>query len=142
MLSATSKIYLRGILIGLPHMLLAEAVLFANNVRDLKTDADAGIWNMAHGLGKKTQLRIYQVLIGGALFWTGLFFSPWVSGFTVSLCFWDANTCVAAFAKDAKEEFSKLPQKTALLVMKFGALLCTAILAEGEQSFFVQDSPL
>lgn len=49
----------RVLWIALPVGLLVDSILHANNTRDMKTDRQASILTMAHGLGKRLSVALY-----------------------------------------------------------------------------------
>jgi len=56
----------RALSASIPIGLLVAAVLLANNVRDVETDARAGVRTLAVILGRPRAVRLYQALLASA----------------------------------------------------------------------------
>jgi 1,4-dihydroxy-2-naphthoate polyprenyltransferase len=88
----TEEITTSAVLAAIPIGLLASAILVANNLRDVNSDATTGKATVAVRLGPKKTQSLYQVLLLGAYPWlvliAGVLDSPWplLAFLTLPLC--------------------------------------------------------
>jgi 1,4-dihydroxy-2-naphthoate octaprenyltransferase len=120
--STTNDIYPYSVPLGL----LTEAILHANNARDIKADSEAGATTLCTILGFQNSLLVYGLLLAGAY-----------AGVVYVSCYYHVG-CMAALLtvplaiglmKDfQKKDMQELPDKTAQTHLPFGILMTLGIL--------------
>jgi 1,4-dihydroxy-2-naphthoate octaprenyltransferase len=98
-------------------------ILHANNMRDVKSDGDAGFATLAGALGPGGALKFYYALIFLPYLFSLTLGSVWPPVF----CALSIPLAVKLYQRAAKGDFSPLVPETARLVAVFGLLLSAGL---------------
>lgn len=121
----------KALLLAVPVAMLVDAVLHANNIRDIENDRKCGIKTVAGALGEQKALNMYKILVYGAYAATVLLMAIGITGFFVLIVF--ASLPLAA-ANIKKIVSGKIPPDadalTAKLHSAFSVLLIAGLVME------------
>lgn len=107
-----------------PTGLLTEAILWANNARDIESDLSAGVYTMCRAIGFATSRLLFQLMTYGAyvacayLAWQRQAFGLLLPLLTLPLA---VKTC-SAF-QEGKAQMEDAPERSAQLHLPFGLLM-------------------
>ena len=126
-LATVQQVVAQAVLYSVPLGLLTVAILHANNARDEKEDAKAGLKTVAMMLGKEASLKYHKALVAGAYGIVVVLMA--VSGTSarqlyVLLCVPWALYLTRRFARGL---FHELPQAVAQHNLLFGVILTAAL---------------
>lgn len=121
----------------LPIGLITVAILHANNARDIRTDARAGIGTFAMAMGRKWSVAAYaiEVLLPFALLVVAIALKAVPAGalaaFVALPVAWKNTRTMARLNRDGEAAIATLDEATAQLQLIFSVLLCAAFLVTG-----------
>lgn len=122
-----------SVLISLPISCLVAAILYANNVRDIKHDQEAGVHTLAGRLGFSVAKKVYYILVFGAYGIVAVLVmlritSPWTLAVVLSLPKALGNFSIMKAAVSGKPGMiATLDVQTAQLHLVFGVLFAAAL---------------
>jgi 1,4-dihydroxy-2-naphthoate octaprenyltransferase len=111
----------------IPVSCLTEAILHANNTRDIETDRRAGATTLAALLGWNTSRHLFTLLIMGAYLSAAYLACAKHSG--CAMVFLTAPLAWKLLQKFSRKEMQDLEKETAQLHLLFGLLLICGVLA-------------
>ena len=120
----TGRILPDAVIASIPTGLLITGIVFANNMRDLKTDAETRIRTLPQILGEKRSLFFYYFLIAAPYIVT-VFFLGAVPSLLILLL--SVPPALQLYKMAGKGDFSRLVRETAKFVGIFGLLFSSAI---------------
>ena len=111
---------------------LISCLMLVNNLRDIESDTASGKRTLAVRLGPERSLRLYAILVGIAVLWTGVLVLT-AAGAGAVLCLASLPLAVSAAtnlrAARSAEQFGHCLAETARLHAVYGLLLALALLA-------------
>eukprot|EP00903_Cladosiphon_okamuranus_P005867 g5804.t1 len=111
---------------GVPSALLCEAILHANNMRDIEQDRTAGISTLATTIGFRASQVLYLGMIGGAYVVAGVLALMHYKG--SALAFLTLPLAISALKDCTPGAVRRLDEKTAKLHLLFGVLMTAGTL--------------
>lgn len=129
----TERVDLLPFMLAVPLGLIIDAVLHANNIRDVEADRRGRARTLVHLLGDDASRWTYALLVlapYGFVAALGVAVSPWMLLPAVSVPLaWKAVQQVGIRRKEMRPAIPLLPQQTAQLAMVFGLLMAAGVLA-------------
>lgn len=129
----TEEMDLLPFLFAVPLGLIIDAILHANNLRDVQADRRSGARTLAQLLGEDASRWVYAALVLAPYAFVagfGAAVSPWMllPIVTIPLA-WKALQPIRIREEELQPAIALLPQQTAQLSMVFGLLLAAGVLA-------------
>jgi len=129
----TKELDLLPFLFAVPLGLIIDAILHANNLRDVQADRRSGALTLAQLLGDDASRWVYAALVLAPYAFVagfGAAVSPWMllPIVTIPLA-WKAVQQMRIRKEELRPAIALLPQRTAQLSMVFGLLLAAGVLA-------------
>lgn len=111
---------------ALPVGLLTEAILHANNTRDMKSDHKANLTTLAILLGQQGSYLFYVALILGA--YLAITLVAWYYCYASLLCYLTAPLAYDLITKFSASKFENIVEETAKFHLPFGLLLFLGVM--------------